>query len=439
MSKIQRTTDKVLRLLKNRRFTFALTWLIAGLRAALRRAIILGFIRRARPLFAMLTPIGRCFLFTALFALFALVFFHWAELLPLLLFTALSLFAAIFFLLGSHLANIRLEVSETRVSVGQECFAYVRQEENSNRAKNGKNFEIAINGHSYPLIVSKNPGISYEVQIPTMQRGILKVGPVKYVRHDPLNLFRRETLWGEECTVYVYPRTLSFPYGNAGVARDLEGDPEQILVNADLSFHSVREYMRGDERKHIHWKMTAKTGHTVVKQYEETRSSQAALFCETDAFVYKNSEEYELAISVAASIAKHMIARQRSCMIRAEKTSQILRKTDVLEHFAAVGTFEKQEDERKRAHAKSCPSTEVLRSFLQEVNDVRFLWIVTGSQILERELERALASCEETGAVWVFQVVLGAAPALRTRGRVKIATIGALEDMVQIILRERAR
>ena len=59
--------------------------------------------------------------------------------------------------------------------------------------------------------------------------------------------------------------------------RDIEGAVTKKIVDSDLSFHAIRDYVAGDARRHVHWRSTAKTGTMMVRQYEETRRSRIAV------------------------------------------------------------------------------------------------------------------------------------------------------------------
>ncbi|NHA00101.1 DUF58 domain-containing protein [Nocardioides sp. W3-2-3] len=102
---------------------------------------------------------------------------------------------------------------------------------------------------------------------------MLDVGPVVAVRADPLGLLRREAHLSRMDRLYVHPRTLRVEGSAAGLVRDLEGRTVPKVSDNDVSFHALRGYVAGDDRRHIHWKSSAKTGTLMVRQFEETRRS----------------------------------------------------------------------------------------------------------------------------------------------------------------------
>ena len=147
--------------------------------------------------------------------------------------------------------------------------------------------------------------------IPTARRAVIVVGPVRSVRADPLHLLRRQVLWTEPEDLYVHPRTVALAGSAAGFIRDLEGMPTTDLSSADVSFHALRDYVPGDDRRHIHWKTTARTNKLMVRQFEETRRAHLAISLSINTDEYASEQEFELAISAAASIGRQAIREQR--------------------------------------------------------------------------------------------------------------------------------
>src|SRR5699024_9984886 len=83
--------------------------------------------------------------------------------------------------------------------------------------------------------------------------------------------------------------------------RDLEGTPSSDLSSSDIAFHALRDYAPGDDRSHVHWRTTARTGKLMVRQFEETRRSHVVVALDDLAEHYASDEEFELAVSAAAS------------------------------------------------------------------------------------------------------------------------------------------
>ena len=141
-----------------------------------------------------------------------------------------------------------------------------------------------------------------QVVVPAERRGVITVGPARTVRGDPLGILKREATWDDTHTLYVHPVTTALHSTSTGFIRDLEGQSSRTIVDADISFHALREYVPGDSQRQIHWKSTAKTGTLMVRQYEESRRSRMIIALALGEGEYGTDDEFELAVSAAGSI-----------------------------------------------------------------------------------------------------------------------------------------
>ncbi len=87
-----------------------------------------------------------------------------------------------------------------------------------------------------------------------------------------------------------------------GQLRDLEGVPSDQVSMSDLAFHALREYVRGDDLRHVHWRSSARAGQLLVRQYHDSRRTSALLLVDTRRDAYADPADFELALSVAASV-----------------------------------------------------------------------------------------------------------------------------------------
>lgn len=138
--------------------------------------------------------------------------------------------------------------------------------------------------------------------VPTRRRGVLDVGPVVARRSDPLGLLQRPARWGSPTELYVRPRMVSLEAMTTGFLRDQEGVPSDQVSMSDLAFHALREYVRGDDLRHVHWRSTARAGQLLVRQYHQTRRNHATVLLDDDVASYAKIDDFELAVSVAASL-----------------------------------------------------------------------------------------------------------------------------------------
>jgi len=77
----------------------------------------------------------------------------------------------------------------------------------------------------------------------------------------------------------------------------------------------VRPYLAGDSPRRIHWRASARTGVLQAKRYEPTATETVAIFLDANTFEHFwegiDPALLELAITVAASLAAHLIDEGR--------------------------------------------------------------------------------------------------------------------------------
>ena len=110
--------------------------------------------------------------------------------------------------------------------------------------------------------------LTYELD--TSRRGNVTAGPLVLRRTDPFGLVTAErrvtgTVHGRRPAPSATPLRM-LPSGRL---RDLEG-PTREVSKGTASFHQLREYVPGDDMRHIHWRTTARTGTMMVKQLVDT-------------------------------------------------------------------------------------------------------------------------------------------------------------------------
>jgi uncharacterized protein (DUF58 family) len=242
----------------------------------------------------------------------------WAELVAIAWAGSVLLLAAGGYLVRRTAYLVTLTMPTTRVVVGESAPGLVGVSNPSRRHLPGVSIEVPVgDGLARFAMPGLARGGAYEdvFLVPTRNRGIITVGPVRTVRSDPIGLVRRERLWARPIDLYVHPRTLSIPSMSTGFIRDLEGHPTRNLTTDDVSFHALRQYVPGDERRRIHWKSTAKTGAFMVRQFEESRRSHLMVALSLWEGDYASADEFEMAVSVSGSLGARAIRDGRTVSV----------------------------------------------------------------------------------------------------------------------------
>lgn len=351
---------------------------------------------------------------------------------------------AVIYLVGRSAIAIDLTVAHSRVVVGERAVGELVVTNPGRRRTFGLTVEIPVGrGLAEAVLPGLRGGamFSHEFAIPTMRRGVIPVGPVRTVRADPVGLVRREVVWTATEELFVHPRTIGIPSMSTGFIRDLEGNPTRDLSNNDVSFHALREYMPGDERRYIHWKSTARTGIYMVRQFEETRRSHLVIALSLASADYATEEEFELAVSVAGSLGARAIRDARSVTVVASETTPQFakRKVFAVRLLSTLTRTRLLDDLAVVEHAESALSiADVARVTGDQASGVSVAFLVCGSGATPQQLRAA--STKFPLGVEVIAVVCDpdSSPGLRRVAGLSVLTIGYLEDLQKSLARSAA-
>lgn len=279
-------------------------------------------VRILRTGWALVTPLGRAMIVLGAACWLVAALWGWREFMVVAATCIVLLLFAVLFTLGRLDLSAELGVEPSRVVVGERAAGSLILFNRSSRAARGLRVELRVGKARAAYSVHKigKEPVEELFVVPTQRRAIIPVGPVTTVQGDPLGILSRRRVWSEVEEIYVHPRTVGLSTIAAGMIRDLEGQPTALLSPSDVAFHTLRDYVPGDDRRHVHWKSTAKLGKLLVRQYLDTRRSHVAVALSTDLAEYANEDEFELAISIAASVAVQAL--------RDEQTLTVLAGTD---------------------------------------------------------------------------------------------------------------
>ena len=274
---------------------------------------VIDVLRRVRGVGALmrlassLTPLGWGTTLVGAGAALAGVLFSWVEA-AVLGFTCLSLVAlSLLWSLGRAGHTVALRLANTRVTVGEKALGALTVTNPTSRRLRATMVELCVGaGANSFLCPPLGRGESHEevFAIATTRRGIVAVGPASTIRGDSLGLVRRVQTWSDATELYIHPRTVAMNASTVGFIRDIEGATTQDLSSADVSFHALREYVPGDDRRAIHWRSTARIGKLMVRQFEETRRSHLLIVLDLDTDAWASDDEFEIGVSAAASMAR---------------------------------------------------------------------------------------------------------------------------------------
>ena len=262
---------------------------------------------RSHPLKALVgavTPTGWAVITLVMVGLALAVAFQWVEALACALagVVALALAAMRVALRPPHVVSIR--VPNERIVAGQTAVGEISVRNERARSARSGIIELPIGTGPGEFVVP--PLGAHETWdemflISSRHRGLINVGPARAVRSDALGLLRRVRMWDEPVLLHVHPRTVRVPFDATGFQLDVEGVSTGKLSSSDVSFHALRDYEPGDDRRAVHWQSTARLGKLIVRQYEETHRSHHVIVLDTSRDAWDH-DTFETAVSVAGSL-----------------------------------------------------------------------------------------------------------------------------------------
>ncbi len=228
----------------------------------------------------------------------------WIEFMAVACGLGLVLLIAVPFVVGGDPLSLSREVEPERVEVGGVATSVLTIENDGKRPSAPRTVDDTIGSTVRSIDVpALAPGDRAQAvsSLPTGTRGILKVGPAIIGKVDPLGLLRRDLGRSEVAELKVHPRFVALAPLRSGFVKDLEGPTFDNSPAGDIAFHAVREYVPGDDVRHIHWMSTARAGTLMVRHYVDNRRPYLAAVVDPDP-VAMTADLFERALEAAASL-----------------------------------------------------------------------------------------------------------------------------------------
>jgi hypothetical protein len=266
---------------------------------------------RLQRLLGIVNPLGWTILVAGAGLALVAAYTDWRELSVLAAACLLVFLLALPFLLGRTRVKVDVVLQPERVIAGGSVAAGVRVRNIAAHGLLPTMLELPVGSVVHRYAVPRlGPAESHEetFTIRTERRGVIPVGPATTRRGDPLAILSRDVEWTDVTEILVRPPMVPMDSLGAGLLRDLEGVSTDAVSQSDLAFHALREYVAGDDLRHVHWRSSAKAmaaaddSRLLVRQYLDTVRSHVTLVVDDMPAVWPNAEDFETAMSVAASI-----------------------------------------------------------------------------------------------------------------------------------------
>ena len=234
----------------------------------------------------------------------------WIELMVTAAGCLVALLIATAFVIGRLAIVVERHIDPERVMVGEPAGALLTARNPSSRPTRSivvdEHIGSTILGVKVPVLA---PGAEHRTfyQLPTDRRARVRVGPAEVVRADPLGLLRRRVGHAPAADLWVHPRWALVEALPTGFAKDLEGPTSDASPAGDIAFHALRPYQLGDDRRHIHWMSTARSGTLMVRHYVDNRRPTLAVLLDETQAAY-DDDQFEVAVEITTSLVLSTMA-----------------------------------------------------------------------------------------------------------------------------------
>lgn len=351
----------------------------------------------------------------------------WVEVVYAGLFCLIVGVIALAFTVGRPRYAVRLSLDRPHVVVGHPVGGLVEVVNRARRFSLPSRMDVPVAAESASFsvpLLQAGKGFRAAFDVPTERRAVVEVGPAQSIQGDPFGLTGRGAVWTDALELYVHPRTVPLPGRQSGFVHDLEGHTMPLLTSSDMSFHALREYEPGDDRRHIHWKSSARTGTLMVRQFEETRQSRVCVALDVAEASYATRDEFELAISVAASVVLQSF--------REDNPLALVTSTELIPALSAMRTL----DEMCRIEpSPSASATDIVDVVLDHEAGASVVVWVTGGTVPQRTVQQAARRFDADVRVVALRVDERAALSVRTVANVTYIQLPDLGDLARSMRR----
>ena len=373
-----------------------------------------------------LTPVGWAVIAAMLAGTVAALAFGWLEGFIVAVMGLVALVVAVASVASPSPLSVSLRMKNDRIVAGQVAVGRVRVVNESGRRSGSTLVEVTIGRGSGEFLVppiSGNGAWNESFSVMTKRRGVINVGPARTVRMDGLGLLRRVRSWDDPILVHVHPQTIRFSFDASGMLMDVEGVASAKLTSSDVSFHALRDYEPGDDRRAVHWPSTARYGRLIVRQFEETHRSHHMVLLDTRRDAWER-RAFEMGVSVAASLAVAGSGEARTVsMHTSDEWIPTASPVVMLDALSEMEVSVRRDFEA------------VVRRCVMERGAISALSIVVGEGTSDDEASRLANIAPIDVAVSVIRVVPGSARRRRRMSRGVIIDCPSLEDLPVLISR----
>jgi len=164
-------------------------------------------------------------------------------------------------------------------------------------------------------------GLSHAEHVACARRGDFQLSSATVACGYPVGLITLTRLWSvQRAAITVYPRI--HPVGSFAFSSDARRDTAEherpVPAPGQDMFREVRDYRRGDNPRHIHWRSSARQGKLVVRQFDGIASNETWIVLDLNPAHHAGAGQnhsFERALEITASLVAHFCRTGMHCGI----------------------------------------------------------------------------------------------------------------------------
>lgn len=260
-------------------------------------------------------------------------------------------------------------------------------------------------------------------KLPTERRGVVRVGPVDFVAHDPFGLAMRRFTAQSLGQLVVYPEVVPLPAAPPSPATERRSvsDTPEFLGGRSEEFHALRPYVPGDDIRRINWASSARHDDLIVREDEAPTQNHLTVLLDNASL--DTVPAVDKAASVAASLVSSMRNRSdpfRLMTVDGQDTGFVLGTAGVEQALSILAVVDHTSasanavplDAQGAVVVVTGPRSTIARSALVSFGRVMFITIDPGAwdpslprvastaEAAGREIHLRLGALEDLASVW---------------------------------------
>jgi uncharacterized protein (DUF58 family) len=163
------------------------------------------------------------------------------------------------------------------------------------------------------------------------RRGRLRVELASVGSLFPFGFLRKDIGTDVAVETVVWPAPVDYRRHEVLTTRRAAGGERMARAGTGGDLRALRRYAAGDSHRLIHWKASARTRTLLVRQFAAESAESYAIWLRTDAEVWTRPEQFEVAVSLAATLAEDLFrgGRLREFALDAEPPRPVRRVHDL--------------------------------------------------------------------------------------------------------------